>query len=288
MILEAAQWRALAENHRARLEPFVSAHRARRSRGQKHPVHDFLFEYYGFRASLLLHWSPGIGVYCRDFDGFKQLSPGENGAFLDTRHFPQHRVAGLRETLEILEQTAARAAFHGCNGLHEWAMVYRQERTRHDTPLRLSPDAIALFVESQPVKCSHYDAFRFFTPDARDFNLLEPKFDTRAGFEQPGCIHANMDLYKWASKFFPWIGSDLIAEAFELAVEAREVDMRAAPYDLRALGFEPICIERGEGRAQYSILQRQIAGKAAPIRARLIEALRELLESVRRGAARHV
>ena len=52
-----------------------------------------------------------------------------------------------------------------------------------------------------------------------------------------------MDLYKWAYKFYPWTPSDLIADAFELAVEIREIDMRASPYDLGVYGFEPITIE---------------------------------------------
>ena len=279
-VLQPAEWQAREAAHRARLEAFIQAHRARRSRSEKHPVHDFLFEYYGFRASLLLKWSPGIGVHCRDFTGFKELTPDENGAFIDAGRFSPHRVAGARDTLEILEQTAARPAFHGCNGLHEWAMVYRQDRTRHDTPLRLSPLEVADLVESQPIRCSHYDAFRFFTPPARGFNLLNPQFDTRAAFEQPGCIHANMDLYKWATKFYPFIGSDLIADAFELALEAREIDMRAAPYDLSAWDFAPLRIETAKGRREYQLLQREIAEKAVPIRARLIEGLKALLDEV--------
>ncbi len=280
MRLSNAKWRDLAEKHRARLEPFVQTHRARRFRGEKHPVHDFLFEYYGFRASLLLRWSPGIGVWCEEFSGFKELSISEQGAFLDVAKFPLHRLAGMRETLQILENTAQRPAFHGCNGLHEWAMVYRDLSTRHEAPLRLSADEIATLVESQPIRCSHYDAFRFFTPAARELNLLNPQAETRAAFEQPGCIHANMDLYKWAAKFYPWIGSDIIADAFELAKAARELDMRAAPYDLRAFGFESIEMETPAGRQKYQESQREIAEKAVPVRARLIEAYRELLRTV--------
>ncbi|PQV65360.1 hypothetical protein B1R32_101100 [Abditibacterium utsteinense] len=288
MIFCEAQWRDSTKNHLARLEEFVEAHRARRSRNEKHPVHDFLFEYYGFRASLLLKWSPGIGVFCEDFSGFKELSFSPDGAFLDVAQFPLHRKAGLLEVLEILENTAQRPAFHGCNGLHEWAIVYRETAVRHQTPLRLSANEIAAFVESQPIRCSHYDAFRFFTPAARSFNLLNPQAETRAQFEQPGCIHANMDLYKWAAKFYPWIGSDLVADAFELAREARELDMRAAPYDLRAFGLEPIRLETPEGRREYSELQREIACQAIPVRENLIAAYRGLLNAVEQVSTREV
>ena len=55
--------------------------------------------------------------------------------------------------------------------------------------------------------------------------------------EQPGCIHANMDLYRWAYTSMPWIGSDVLWACFALAVELRVLDMEAGPYDLRELGY---------------------------------------------------
>lgn len=285
-VLSQGQWQARREKHRARLAPFVNEHLARRARREKHPVWDFLFEYYGFKPSLLMKWSPGLGpVLEGDFDGFKELARDERGAFLDAEKFPRNRCEGLRLTLHILESTAARPARFACFGLHEWAMVYRQNEHRHAVPLRLSDDAIARLVESQTVCCSHFDAFRFFTPAARPLNVLHPQNETRAAFEQPGCLHANLDLYKWASKFYPWIGSDLIADAFELAIEARELDMRAAPYDLAPFGFEPIPLETEAGRHQYAQTQREIADKAVPVRGALIAAYRALhLEISRQDA----
>ena len=99
-------------------------------------------------------------------------------------------------------------------------------------------------------------------------------------FEQPACIHANMDLYKWAYKFSPWISSDSIADCFELALDARHLDMRAAPYDLNEFGVTPIRIETALGRAQYAIEQRAVAARAAPLRARLIVEYRALIGAV--------
>ena len=283
-----AQWQSARAAHATRLLPFVEAHRARRGRGQKHAVWDFLWEYYNFKPAQLLRWSPGIGIELEDgaaeFNGkFWTAKPREGAALdatlatLDVAQFPQHRAQSAREILNLLQQTAAREPFHGCFGLHEWAMVYRAPQTRHAAPLRLSHDEIADLVQSQAVKCSHYDAFRFFTPDARPLNVLQPASANRAQFEQPGCIHANMDLYRYSYKFSPWIASDLIADGFELARDARHLDMRAAPYDLSEFGVTPIPIETAPGRAHYASAQREIAARAAPLRARLIEAYRDLL-----------
>ncbi|NIP97292.1 MAG: 3-methyladenine DNA glycosylase, partial [Akkermansiaceae bacterium] len=58
---------------------------------------------------------------------------------------------------------------------------------------------------------------------------MQPDLWSREANEQPGCIHANMDLYKWTAKALPWAGSDLLWDCFELALRAREVDMRASP-----------------------------------------------------------
>jgi hypothetical protein len=280
-ILSEEEWRARQARHHRRVGPFVAAHLERRGRGDKHPVWDFLFEYYSFKPAHLGRWSPGPQVLvrggAREFAGWKEWTIEGEDAVLRAQDFPPRRAESLRQTLEILRATHARAAWHGCFGLHEWAMVYRTPEVRHaQAPLRLGADEIAALLDSQGVRCSHYDAFRFFAPGARGLNVLQPTFETRAGMEQPGCIHANMDLYKWSYKFAPWIASDIIADAFEVAVFARELDMRASPYDLRDWGFEPIRIETGEGRRQYQAAQKAVAERARPVRGRLIEALESL------------
>ena len=83
-------------------------------------------------------------------------------------------------------------------------------------------------------------------------------------YEQPGCLHATMDLYKHAFRLCPLVGSDLVADCFELAWDVRTVDMRAAPYDLAAWGLEPIRIETPEGKQEYAALQRSFADRARP------------------------
>jgi hypothetical protein len=110
-------------------------------------------------------------------------------------------------------------------------------------------------------------------------NRFELSRETFSETEQPGCIHSNMDLYKWAFKLYPWVSSDLILEAFELALEARTIDMKASPYDLKDHGLEPIKIETEEGRKEYKALQEAIFEKGKPIREKIIVKLEKLLHS---------
>ncbi|MGA0134199.1 MAG: hypothetical protein ACO3ND_07580 [Opitutales bacterium] len=144
-------------------------------------------------------------------------------------------------------------------------------------PLRLGAEGTDAVVRALPLRCTHYDAYRFFTPSARPLNQQEPTLEARAENEQPGCVHANMDLYKWAMKAAPWTPSDLAADCFELAAEARLLDMRASPYDFSAAGVEPLRIETAEGRAEYEAAQRAVMKKAEPLRLRLIRALERAL-----------
>ena len=186
-------------------------------------------------------------------------------------------VTWLRDLLVVMRE---RPPFFGCFGLHEWAMAYRQtpDEIRHSAwPLRFSREELAQIVESQPVCCTHFDAFRFFTPAARPLNRVQPARDTVPAQEQRGCLHANMDLYKWAFKLAPFTPGELLADCFELARDLREVDMQASPYDLRALGFAPIAIETSAGRAEYERCQRTFTTRGEPLRERLIALCHRLL-----------
>ncbi len=276
-----SDWAVQRELHQKRVHPWIERHRQRRSHSKKHPVYDFLFDYYSFRPSLLERWTPGAGTLLlgatpNDFPHFKELKSHSGGLILDRADFPEKRRETLEWVIRFLEKIESRPAHFACFGLHEWAMVYRDPNLRHTEPLRMAPEALAAFVESLPIACSHFDAFRFFTHAARPLNRLQPERDTRIDLEQPGCIHVTMDLYKWTYKFWPWTSSDLLAETFSLALKAREIDMRASPYDLLSYGFHPIAIETTEGRAEYEKEQRELSLLAAPIRKRLLTELREL------------
>jgi hypothetical protein len=167
--------------------------------------------------------------------------------------------------------------------MHEWAMVYRleEDEVRHrGWPLRLGAAGTDAVVDSLQLRCTHYDAFRFYTPPARSLNLLQPTRERQEALEQPGCLHAGMDLYKWAMKLSPAVPSELTMDCFDLAREIRELDMRASPYDLSALGYAPVPIETAAGRAEYAAQQRGFAERGQLLRTRLLAALDAVRESV--------
>lgn len=262
-MLEPTELTARAAAHRARLAPYVEPHLARRAAGVKHPVHDFLFQYYSQRPAQLLTWHPGMAA--------------------DDPYVAERRPM-VERLHELLAATAGRAGHFGCFGLHEWAMVHGAEANRHPMPLRLGAAATDAVTESHRIACSHFDAFRFFTPSAVPMNQLSPTAADRPAYEQPGCLHGGMDLYKHAFRLSPMICSDLVADAFELAWEIRILDMRAAPYDMTGTVLDPhgekwtpVRIETPDGKAEYVATQREFAERGAPIRAALIAECERLL-----------
>jgi len=281
IVLGPAEWRARRAAHEARADRLVEARRERAQKGERDPVEDFLFTYYPFRFAAVRRWTPGAGVALAEADELvvdRRFLRGSDG--LVRVALPDAAQAGrLDFSLRLCRAVATRAAFHGCFGLHEWAMVYGQaEQRRHGAwPLRLGAEGTDAVVRSMPVRCTHYDAFRFFTPGARPLNKLAPTLDARVDNEQPGCVHVTMDLFKWAMKAQPWVSAELAADAFELAHVARTVDMRASPYDFSAIGLKPIAIETAEGRGEYEAEQRRLSALAEPIRARLIAELERAL-----------
>jgi hypothetical protein len=265
---------------------------ARRSLHIKHPVYDFLFTYYPFSPLKLKQWVPALQQTLVLPDDKKENYPWlnnpyfihkENQVALNSNRFTDSMRGLTQFALTLSENIKERPSRFGCFGLHEWAMVYQlsQEAVRHNGyQLRLSPEVIKQVVDSQSLACTHYDAFRFFTKEAAPKNKFQPDLNSRLEMEQGGCIHANMDLYKWAGKLWPWIGSDFIAKAFLLAVEGRVIDMRASPYDLSKEGFDPICIETEAGRRYYQEAQHHYAFKAATLREEFIVRCRNLLATV--------
>jgi hypothetical protein len=278
--LPERRWQARRDAHEARVDGWLAPHLSRAGRQETHPVEDFLFTYYSQRPARLRRWHPGAGTILdgadpADFGTDYVTAPG-GGATVDVAAVLARRGRTVDWVRDLLAATAARPAHLGCFGVHEWAMVYRQspEQVRHSAwPLRLDPDGIAAVVEERGIRCSHFDAYRFFTEPARPLNLLRPTRESQVEHEQPGCLHANMDLYKWAYKLTPLVPGELVADCFALARDIRALDMRASPYDLRALDYEPVRIETPEGRARYAAEQRAFADRAAPLRAELLATL---------------
>jgi len=279
--LPQAVWRPLALHHEQRVDELTATHRQRRRRGKVHPVEDFLFTYYSLRPALLRRWHPGVGVSLEDAEehgGWPLYRTHDGAATLDLELFVEKRGTTTRFIRSLLAATADRPPGLGCFGLHEWAMVYRAGDVRHeDWPLRLGSTGTDAVVERHTVRCSHYDAFRFFTDDARPRNTLQPSREQQVAMEQPGCLHAGMDLYKWAYKLSPAVSSALVLDCFELARDVRVLDMEASPYDLSELGYRPVCIETPEGKAEYVRRQKEFAVRGQDLRARLIASCDQIL-----------
>nr|WP_246324189.1 3-methyladenine DNA glycosylase [Petropleomorpha daqingensis] len=270
----------------------TAGHRARKAAGERHAIEDFLFEYYNTRPSLLRRWHPGPGVVLEPGSapaphaGWRWYRTDADGAVtLDLATFLADRGDTVRFVHRLLTATASRSLFTGCFGLHEWAMVYRQQEHRHPLPLRLGQAGTDAVVEAHPIRCSHFDAFRFFTPAAVGRNRLQPTRATQVDLEQPGCLHASMDVHKWAGKLGPAVPGELALDCFELARDVRLLDMQAAPYDLSSYGQPAVAIETPEGKAEYVRRQRDLAARAGELRARLIAVCEELLPVRHRVAA---
>ncbi|MGC4896418.1 3-methyladenine DNA glycosylase [Micromonospora sp. DT31] len=283
--LPAPVWASLSRAHEERADALTAGHRARKVTGERHAIDDFLYDYYGTRPSVLRRWHPGVGVvlepgpdgpaphrqwrwYATDADGVVRL---------DVAAFLADRADSVRFIHRLLSSIASRPAFTGCFGLHEWAMVYRQRAHRHPLPLRLGQEGTDAVVESHQIRCTHFDAFRFFTPDAVHLNRLRPTRASQVELDQPGCLHASMDCHKWATKLGPAVPGDLALDCFELAREIRLLDMRASPYDFSSYGEPAVAVETPEGKAEYVLRQREFAQRAGRLRARLVEVCATLL-----------
>ncbi len=274
------------QSHGERTLPWVQDRLARRFVGEKHPVDDFLFDYYPYSIAKLTTWHPGWGAVIARDDEFlsrhREYVRVDTGVTLGTAGLTK-RSERLRMASTLLGNTKDRAPLFNCFGMHEWAMVFRGQSSdvRHpEFPLRLEPSEIEQVVKEVGLRCTHLDAFRFFTAEAVPLNEHRLTRATQPDFEQPGCVHAAMDLYKYAMWAGPYLPSELAADCFGLARTARILDMQASPYDLRELGYEPIPMETREGRSQYVLRQRELSAQAQQLRARLLKSIEELLTVV--------
>lgn len=180
-------------------------------------------------------------------------------------------------------------------------------------PLFFLDDTVEL---SHALKCTHYDAFRFFHPSAQPLNsvsILTRDFQeeneqpgkygtlhTRVFFQSfsfsvhdfilsnifncafcfiffifinhflflllcfnfpffplflffffVGCVHAAMDLFKYAYQLYPFISSELLRDCLILAIKARKIDMRASPYDVSG-------VKECSGRMWYNLIYHDV------------------------------
>ena len=189
MFYTEQKWTSHAAEHRQRAEDRLARYR---NPGKKHPIYDFLFEYYPVRPTHLRTWHPGFGTVLEGnppHADWRDYRRSERGVELDLEAFWQRR---------------------GC---------------ANDV------------VDKHDLRCTHYDAYRFFTPPARPLNITVLGREDQPECDQGGCVHVTMDLYKWAWKLGPLVPGELLHECFDLAIAARELDMEASPYDCRAWGL---------------------------------------------------
>jgi len=282
--LDLGAWLALEAAHQERVDAATADHRSRRGQGVPHPIEDFLFSYYSTKPSQLRRWHPGVGVRLEGASELERASWKHyrmvgRAVEVDVEAFVAARGRAVEFIGRLLAATAARPARLGCFGLHEWAMVYRAQEgdVRHEqVPLRLSQSETDEVVERHQITCSHFDAFRFFTPEALSRNAIQPTRESQVELEQPGCLHAGMDVYKWATKLTPIVPSDLTMDCFDLAKEIRLLDMQASPYDLSDYDVEPVRIETAAGKAAYLERQRAFAERSNVLRQRLLAVVESL------------
>lgn len=288
-MLAQSEWRALETSHVERADALTAAHRARRRRGEKHPVEDFLWTYYSVKPRELRRWHPGAGVRLEGAGSersswryYREVGEGTTDAAVDLDTFFATRAATVDYVDDLLRRTLERNPQFGCFGLHEWAMVYRlgPEAMRHASlPLRIGHEATDRVVESHRIACSHFDAYRFFTAEAAPLNTLTPTRETQPDTEQSACLHTGMDIFKWAGKLGPIVPGELLLDAFELARDVREVDMRASPYDVSAYRgasgevLTAIPIETAAGKREYATLQESFAARGNLLRVRVLDAI---------------
>jgi hypothetical protein len=205
----------------------------------------------------------------------------------------------------ILERTLEAEPVLYCYGLHEWAMQYRPEgappppsaRYQSHLPLRCGQDEINAVVEGgtgaggqSRLSCTHFDALRFFAPAAVPLNRLPGEASGRISsaltrgdqlrIEQPGCVHAHMDLLKMCLKLVPMGGSSsLLRRALGLALDARRLDVAASPHDASGYGVDPVRVETAGGRDRYRREQLRLAVRAQSLRRDLLAAYRSFLRA---------
>ncbi len=273
---------------------------------EKHPVFNFLQRYYHIQGlsgvRSLARWSPPLsadggpvrlaGATADDLSSGvlhmrgATMLPGSGveydprAAFATSERRASLPYSWYRSVLQRVE--VAEPNLH-CYGLHEWAMQYWPDGAepppsasyqQESMPLRVDRRVLNEAVELHGVRCTHVDALRFFAPAARAHNAHGAPLPREAqlDLEQPGCVHAQMDLLKMALRLSPWLHADVLAGCAEVAVHARTLDVAASPYDASAWGLAPIAVETAEGRAAYASEQEALMRRAAPVRRRLREA----------------
>ena len=155
-----------------------------------------------------------------------------------------------------------------------------QKYQQETMPLRVSQQTINDVVEGLGIRCTHVDALRFFAPAAGPLNRHGASLEReqQLDLEQPGCLHAHMDLFKISLRLAPWLPAELQADALEIALAARSLDVAASPYDASKFGIAPVAIETEAGRMEFRKRQVELMHRAEPVRTQLLSAYEKFLQ----------
>ena len=126
--LAESDWQQRRRTHEQRVFAWTGPHQARAARGEKHPVYDFLFEYYRYRPSWLRRWHPGpdvvlLGDSAREFLRWPEYLAAATGVTLNPAALAPHRRESLAWIVNLLRTTAERPPHFACYGLDRKSVV---------------------------------------------------------------------------------------------------------------------------------------------------------------------
>lgn len=267
-----------------------------------HPIYNFLHTYYRYSPEILMNYSPGIGIIVNGIN-LNNIPDLIRPYFIEVNHgvtisvnllaSDHKKRTKLYDNYQLMLQTSLRQPHFGCFGYHEWAMLYSGSSpgsvplAKHQPHLewRVNQSVIDEIVSSNNLKCTHFDAWRFFHPDAKSLNSIPVMSrSSQIDHDQPGCIHVAMDLFKYAYSLYPFISSDSLRSCLEIAIEARLIDMRASPYDVSGYDVckQPIPVETMEGKREYIAAQEDLYKKSQQVRLDLLRGYQNVVESIER------
>ena len=306
-MLKRSEWRSRADAHRCRVRDLLGGMFYDRKVHDRHPIYNFLFNYYRFRPHRTIErYSAGLDFAlesCSSGDdeslylpSSKYLSVKDGCIEMDpVKSLNEKSVTRIRNLCTLLEIVQRRPPNFSCFGVHEFAMLHSGARhsffqKKAGLELRMSQREIDDVVERAPIRCTHFDATRHFPDSALRSCRVKTSPALRTKNEQAGCIHTNLDLFKFSLRLWPFASSELVADALELAIRARELDMRASPYDLssvsdftelgRDFDLTPVLIETESGRAEFRDSTMVLYRDSLPIRDRLIKVASSVLDCV--------
>ena len=241
---------------------------------------------------MLRRWHPGAGV---ELEGaaeeparaWRWYAPGPTpgSVVVDAAALECEKGDSLGMIERILHQTAQRPGASAASACTNGPWCTGRSKHRNPVPLRLGQDATDAVVEGNELRCTHFDAFRFFTPEAVPRNRDRPLREAQPAMEQPGRLHAGMDVYKWAVKLGPSCPARCCSTRSSSPATSAFSTCRPPPTTWRR-GRRPGAHRDAEGKAEYVRRQRAFAERSNALRGGILGAWRPERRSLSRRALR--